>query len=398
MNDNIAIHTVLKRSNDITINIKSLHTVEVSVSGKSQGFSNNVLLILNIFSKPVSLSEAIKELNITRQQEWMQVTQSIHSLLHLGALVTATEKKFTPDHNTSSFGASRIHMVMLNDRVRTDAFIAGIKNTIKEGDVVLDIGTGSGILAIAAARAGAKRVYAIEASAIADVAQDAFNRSEVAEKITLLRGWSTQMELPEKADVLVSEIIGNDPFTENILPVFRDTAKRLLKQDAMILPGLVKVYGLPVNIPQSKLQNMVVQEEDLTNWKDWYNIDLAILKDSMDFSLPLWKTNMENLTDFTIFDEPILLAEIDFYEAREQDTINTRVEGHSKHKFNGMLMYFDLGLGETMLTNNPLVQKRATHWLNLIWYLPEAEKISAGNPFNVQYSYSGKKSELRLII
>lgn len=387
---------LIRRATDVEITIRSNQFISVTANKKSETFPNNALTILQVFANPLSINDALKEMNITDRYEWIGITHTITRLLQAGVLTDASESKFVPDRNSAAFGAAPIHITMLNDRVRTDAFIKGIGEIVRAGDIVVDIGTGTGILAIAAARAGAKHVYAIEASGIADAAQDAISRTEVAGKITLIRGLSTQIELPEKADVLISEIIGNDPFGENILPVFKDAVERLLKQDARILPGQIKVFGLPVKVPAARLQNIVLQQHDLDNWKEWYKVDLQVLKDGTDLAQPLWKARAEKLTDFEILDEPVLLAEVQFTGSYEA-TISNQAEGAVQGTFNGMLLYFEVVLGDTFLSNHPLADERAWHWLNLVWYLPEAEKIAAGDKFKLQYDYSGKKSALRLI-
>ena len=96
----------------------------------------------------------------------------------------------------------QLHVNMLNDRTRTSGYLASIGKAVRRGDVVLDIGTGTGIYAIAAARAGARHVYAVEAGRIAKAARTLFEANGVADRITLIRGLSTRITLPERADVL----------------------------------------------------------------------------------------------------------------------------------------------------------------------------------------------------
>ena len=91
----------------------------------------------------------------------------VNMLIEEGALVR-------PDPGrppTSGWADPVEHARMLHDDRRTGDYLAALVATIRPGDVVLDIGTGSGILAVAAARAGARHVYAVEASDIADVAE-----------------------------------------------------------------------------------------------------------------------------------------------------------------------------------------------------------------------------------
>ena len=89
-------------------------------------------------------------------------------------------------------------------------------------DVVVDIGTGTGILATCAALSGARRVHAIESSAIADAAEQVFEKNGVADRVNLVRERSTRVTLPERGDLLVTETIGNDLLDEHLLAIVSD--------------------------------------------------------------------------------------------------------------------------------------------------------------------------------
>ena len=119
-----------------------------------------------------------------------------------------------------------MHIAMLNDRRRTASFLAAIRRVVRPGDVVVDVGTGTGVLAIAAAQAGAARVYAVEATGIGKLAEANFRANGLQDRITLVPGWSMQVTLPERADVLVSEVIGKTPLVNksSISPPMRERA------------------------------------------------------------------------------------------------------------------------------------------------------------------------------
>jgi precorrin-6B methylase 2 len=139
---------------------------------------------------------------------------------------------------------------MLHDDRRTGDYLAAVAQAVRPGDVVVDIGTGSGVMAIAAARAGARHVYAIEASDIAGVAERVFVANGVEDRVTLIPGWSRQVQLPEPADVLVSEVIGNEPLEEEILETTLDARRRLLKPDGRLVPNALTLFARPLLLPE----------------------------------------------------------------------------------------------------------------------------------------------------
>ena len=103
------------------------------------------------------------------------------------------------------------HIGMLRDFERMSAYHDAIKMNAEQhfrGKVVLDIGTGTGILAIWAAQAGARAVYAVEATGVAKHAQAMVAAHGLQDRVTVLRGTMEELELPEKVDVIVSEWMG----------------------------------------------------------------------------------------------------------------------------------------------------------------------------------------------
>ena len=100
-----------------------------------------------------------------------------------------------------------VHRTMICDRVRT-GLPACDRLMVRPGDVVLDVGAGSGILSMFAARAGARRVYAVERTTVAVLAQELAAANGVAEIIDVIHGDVMDIELPEPVDVIVSEWLG----------------------------------------------------------------------------------------------------------------------------------------------------------------------------------------------
>src|SRR5689334_13589718 len=126
---------------------------------------------------------------------------------------------------TISFAARRLmyfdernilsqHRSLLEDSVRTEAFASAIAAVVRPGDVVLDLGSGSGVLAILACRAGARKVFAVEQGHIADVAAMLIANNGCADRVDVLHARSQDVELSERANVLVTETLGNLGFDE----------------------------------------------------------------------------------------------------------------------------------------------------------------------------------------
>lgn len=140
------------------------------------------------------------------------------------------------------------HNLMLNDRVRMNAYKKAIEEVVKPGMVVLDIGTGTGILSRWAIQAGAKKVYSVEMSL--PLCREAIKRNKKAgmsEKIEVINNISYKVKLPEKVDIIISEILGNLGDNEDMIPILNDVRARFLKKNGTMLPQDTKVYLAPIS-------------------------------------------------------------------------------------------------------------------------------------------------------
>src|SRR4030095_15065164 len=129
------------------------------------------------------------------------------------------------------------HRSLLGDRVRTEAFEKAIAATVKPGQVVVDLGCGTGILSYFACRAGARRVYSIERGEGIEIARALAAANGFSERVTFVEGSSREIVLPERGDVLVSETLGNSGLEENILGYVTDARERLLVPGAPVGPA-----------------------------------------------------------------------------------------------------------------------------------------------------------------
>jgi SAM-dependent methyltransferase len=150
-------------------------------------------------------------------------------------------------------GASSVfsyHRGMLQDRARVDAYRAAIHALVRPGDIVLDIGTGTGLLSYFACQAGARRVYAIEAAPVIALARELAQANGLADRITFVPGSSLDVTLPERADVLITETLWNFGVGEGMIGFVEDARRRLLQPGARILPGSVDLHLTLIQHPE----------------------------------------------------------------------------------------------------------------------------------------------------
>ena len=135
-----------------------------------------------------------------------------------------------------------VHRTMIRDRVRTEAFRRAINAVVRPGDIVLDVGAGSGILSVFAARAGAAGVYAVERTPIAALVEQLAAANGVAEIVRVIHADVVDIELPEQVDVIVSEWLGGFGIDEGMLAPVIAARDRWLKPGGVMIPHTVTAW------------------------------------------------------------------------------------------------------------------------------------------------------------
>ena len=140
-----------------------------------------------------------------------------------------------------------VHRTMICDSVRTDAFRRAIASVVRPGNIVLDVGAGSGILSMFAAKAGAARVYAVERTTVAVVAQELAAANGLAEIVQVIHGDVMDVELPERVDVIVSEWLGGFGIDEGMLAPVIAARDRWLKPGGVMIPSTATAWAALVH-------------------------------------------------------------------------------------------------------------------------------------------------------
>ena len=195
---------------------------------------------------------------------------------------------------------------MISDVVRMDSYTRALKHAVNPGTVVVDIGTGTGIFALLACRLGARRVYAIEPDDAIQVAREIAVSSGCGDRIEFIQAMSTDVTLPERANVIISDLGGALPWFEQHIASIVDARRRFLAPDGVLIPrrdaawaAVVEVedvyaerlgpwentrFGLDMEPARRIMVNTfararVTQENLLTDLRRWTILDYAVVED-----------------------------------------------------------------------------------------------------------------------
>merc|ERR1719291_1104745 len=171
----------------------------------------------------------------------------------------------------SHFG---IHDTMLKDQVRTVTYQNAIYHNkhLFLDKVVLDVGCGTGILCMFAAKAGARKVIGIDNSSIADQAKDIVKENKFGDIITIIRGKVEEVELPvEKVDIIISEWMGYCLFYESMLDTVLFARDRWLVEGGLMFPDRATLYVCGIEDRQYK-------DDKIHWWDDVYGFDMSSIR------------------------------------------------------------------------------------------------------------------------
>jgi protein arginine N-methyltransferase 1 len=142
------------------------------------------------------------------------------------------------------------HAFCLTDTgTRLEQFATAIAARIKPGDTVADLGSGTGILSFLACRAGARRVYAIEAGESLEFGRLLAATNGFADRIEFIGMRSTQVVLPERVDAIVGDIHDTFGLQGHGLAAVTDARERLLKPGGALIPSDICLLAAPVDEP-----------------------------------------------------------------------------------------------------------------------------------------------------
>ena len=239
------------------------------------------------------------------------------------------------------------HLGYVADSVRLEQFKTAVAQVTKHGDLIADLGCGSGFLGLLCLQAGASRVYAIDSSAMIDVARESMMRAGHGDHATFIRGKSSQIELPERVDVVICDHVGYFGFDYGIIDFLDDARRRFLKPGGTLVPSRIRLYASAVSSQQC---------HDLAN--GWW---AASVPEAFHW-LRNYAINTKqavNLKREDVLGTPAVLGEIDLYaDHPEFFTWNTELHIEHDGTMHGLAGWFECELAQDVwMTNSPLAEK-----------------------------------------
>lgn len=138
---------------------------------------------------------------------------------------------------------------MLADAPRMEAYVAALRRAVKPASVVLDLGCGPGVFALLACRFGARRVFAVEPDNVIQLAREAAIANGFEHRIEFFQKRSTEITLPERADVIISDLRGVLPWYQQHISSIVDARNRLLAPGGILIPRRDNLWAAVVEAP-----------------------------------------------------------------------------------------------------------------------------------------------------
>lgn len=264
-----------------------------------------------------------------------------------------------------------VHAAMLFDEERLGKYADAIQQVVQKGDIVADIGTGTGLLAFLCLEAGAERVHAIERASAVKWAELLADQHGFSDRIIFHHKDSRYHELPEKVNVVVSELIGHIAFEEGMAESLFDAKERFLVPDGVMIPERVQ-------LEVALVEENEIYPECIECWQPIHGIDYSVLREEAVKACYLTALRNQNLLS-----EPQTFFLVDFRKSewpklRGSYSFNVCRSG----KVNGIALWFDALLASGVsLSSGPLTR---THWKQCFAPIAEPIAVRANDKVSVE--------------
>jgi protein arginine N-methyltransferase 1 len=402
---------VVSRSLTIEVLRSGKLAARTSISRQLHSVDLDGLPVLTAFARGATPREVLARL----QEEWeleedgfaAAVEHFIEEAFLVPSLVPGETAPGAVPLATGGFASVLGHHYMLRDTQRVLSYRQAIARQCA-GRSVVEIGCGTGLLSIFAARAGARRVVAIEESEIATLAAEMFRANGCDGIVELRLANSRDVELDEPADLIIHEIFGTDPFVENFLPAIRDARERLLRPGGRFLPYRVEVCIQGLDIGMRRYRDKPQLLGEAKELQRIYGVDMAPLAAALDRLEPrllVPSLPPSEIADGTAFKPRVISREHRLFDLDLQsdsldnlpDSFEIPLVIERSGTLGAVVSYFRAHLDEEIeLATGPLAPP--THWEWDVRPLSRTVPVAAGDEVMLRASVSNELGRQRLML
>lgn len=299
--------------------------------------------------------------------------------------------KTSADYYFDSYSHFGIHEEMLKDVVRTRSYqnVITQNNFLFKDKIVLDVGAGTGILSLFCAKAGAKHVYAIECSQMADMAKEIVKTNGFSEVITVIKGKVEEIELPvPKVDVIISEWMGYFLLFENMLDTVLFARDKWLADDGVVLPDKASLH-------LTAIEDAEYKEDKIEFWNNVYGFDMSCIKK---------QAMMEPLVDTVDANQIVtncqLLKTMDISKMSSGDasfTVPFKLVAERNDFIHALVAYFNVSFTKChkLMGFSTGPRSKSTHWKQTVLYLEDVVTICEGETLSGTMTVANNKKNPR---
>jgi len=277
-------------------------------------------------------------------------------------------------HYFNSYNHHGIHEEMLKDEVRTRSYMNAIvqnKHLFKD-KIVLDVGCGTGILSMFAAKAGAKHVIGVDMSTIITKAKEIVEVNGLSDKITLLQGKMEDVVLPfQKVDIIISEWMGYFLLYESMLDTVLWARDKYLVPNGLIFPDKATIF-------MAGIEDGEYKDEKIGFWDNVYGFDYSPLKKTA-----LTEPLVDTVEIKAVVTDPTAVLTLDLYTCTVADLAFTSpfvLDVRRDDFIHALIAWFDI---DFTACHKPIrfstgPHTKYTHWKQTVFYLREVLTVQQG--------------------
>jgi len=271
------------------------------------------------------------------------------------------------DYYADSYSHFGIHEEMLKDEVRTRTYMNSILRNehVFKDKVVLDVGCGTGILSLFAAKAGAKHVYGIDMSAIAETAQQIVRDNGYTDRVTIIRGKMEEVSLPvEHVDIIISEWMGYFLLYESMLDTVLWARDKWLAPNGLTFPDRASIHMVAI-------EDGEYRAEKIDWWNNVYGFNMECIGRTA-----LLEPLVDIVDPSQVCTQSCLLKSFDIKTMKKEDAtfdVPFSLALTRNDYVHAFVAYFDVSFNDCHkpigFSTSP--RCRPTHWKQTVFYLED---------------------------